>query len=68
MPPARKIKNLFSEYLPADGTTAAFNWRDYGRSRWQLSDQDNPFAGMPGRCPYVSLTLIEHRMGGVAAP
>jgi hypothetical protein len=24
-------------------------WRDYGRSRWQLSDHHTPTAGMPGR-------------------
>jgi hypothetical protein len=42
-------QDLFSEYLPADGTNAAVNWRDYGRPRWQLSDQNTPIAGLPGR-------------------
>jgi hypothetical protein len=39
-------RDLFSEYLPADGTNAAVNWRDYGRSRWQLSDKITTIAGV----------------------
>jgi hypothetical protein len=30
MPPARPDQDL-SEYLPAAGTNAAVNWRDYGQ-------------------------------------
>jgi hypothetical protein len=38
---ASRVQNRCSECLPADGTTAAVNWRDYGRSRWQLSNKSN---------------------------
>jgi hypothetical protein len=32
--PADPVSNWVSQCSPADG--AAVNWRDYGRSRWQL--------------------------------
>jgi hypothetical protein len=32
------------EIVPADGTNAAFNWRDYGRPRWQLSVKITPIS------------------------
>ena len=49
-------QDLFSEYLPADGTNAAVNWRDYGRSRWQLSDKITTIAGVHvrGRSTYFA--------------
>jgi hypothetical protein len=39
-------RDLFSEYLPADGINAAVNWRGHGRSRWQLSDKTTTIAGV----------------------
>jgi hypothetical protein len=35
----RQIKIYLQTTLPAAGTNAAVNWRDYGRSRWQLSEK-----------------------------
>jgi hypothetical protein len=35
MAPANDVLQ-FLKWSPADGTNAAVNWRDYGRSRWQL--------------------------------
>jgi hypothetical protein len=34
------------ECSPAGGTNAAVNWRDSGRSRWQLSDKITTIAGV----------------------
>jgi hypothetical protein len=28
------------QIVPADGTNAAFNWREYGKPRWQLSSEN----------------------------
>lgn len=40
---------MILDYLPADGTIAAVDWRYYGRSRWQLSDETTPIDGACGR-------------------
>jgi hypothetical protein len=45
----KTAQKLFSEYLPAAGTSAAVNWRDYGRSRWQLSEKSTPNSDASGR-------------------
>jgi hypothetical protein len=42
----KTVQNLFSEYLPADGTDAAVNWQDYGTSRWQLWNKITTIAGV----------------------
>jgi hypothetical protein len=36
-------QNIISEYPPAAGTSAAVNWRDYGRPRWQLPERIQRF-------------------------
>ena len=36
---ADQVSKCISECSRAAGTNAAVNWRDYGRSRWQLSYQ-----------------------------
>src|ERR1700730_15960752 len=66
-------QDLFSEYLPADGTNAAVNWRDYGRSRWQLFDHATSLAVRlkPGVAPAVALpgsTLSGRRVRLPGAP
>jgi hypothetical protein len=48
MAPANELLQ-FAEYSPADGTDAAVNWRDYGRSRWQLSEKITTIGGVHGR-------------------
>jgi hypothetical protein len=41
---------------PADGTNAAVNWRDYGRSRWQLLDKLQRLpASHKGRSTYFAV-------------
>jgi hypothetical protein len=51
-----KCQINFSECSPAAGTNAAVNWRDYGRSRWQLSDKITTIAGIHvrGRSTYFA--------------
>jgi hypothetical protein len=46
----------FSDCSPADSTNAAVNWRDYGRSRWQLSHKITTIAGVHvrGRSTYFA--------------
>jgi hypothetical protein len=50
------VEVRFQECSPADGTNAAVNWRDYGRSRWQLSDKITTIAGVHvrGRSTYFA--------------
>jgi len=36
---ADQVSKGVTEFSPVDGTNAAVNWRDYGRSRWQLSEK-----------------------------
>jgi hypothetical protein len=48
MAPANEVLQ-FVIVSPADGTNAAVNWRDYGRSRWQLSD-DGTLLVLTSRC------------------
>ena len=52
----KTVQNLFSEYLPADGTNAAVNWQDYGTSRWQLWNKITTIAGVHvrGRSSYFA--------------
>jgi hypothetical protein len=38
--------DLQIQIVPADGTNAAFNWREYGKPRWRLSNENlHRFAG-----------------------
>jgi hypothetical protein len=38
--------DLQIQIVPADGTNAAFNWREYGKPRWLLSNENlHRFAG-----------------------
>jgi hypothetical protein len=32
--------DLQIQIVPADGTNAAFNWREYGKPRWRLSNEN----------------------------
>src|SRR3979490_1287887 len=55
-PRAPTNENLVFGMLAADSTNAAVNWRDYGRSRWQLSNKTTPIAGVHvrGRSTYFA--------------
>jgi hypothetical protein len=54
--------------LPAAGTHAAVNWRDYGRSRWQLSDKITTIAGVHVRGPSSYFAARETVCGPLQMP
>jgi hypothetical protein len=54
---ADQVSKCVSECSPADGTNDAVNGRDYGRSRWQLSEKITTSAGVHvrGRSTYFAV-------------
>jgi hypothetical protein len=60
MAPANDVLQ-FLKWSPADGTSAAVNWRDYGRSRWQLRKETTPIAGVPGRAKRCQIWKLGFR-------
>jgi hypothetical protein len=57
---------LILECSPADGTNAAVNWRDYGRSRWQLSEKITTIADahVRGLSTFAGIVFFAKRTNG----
>jgi hypothetical protein len=59
----------FQNCPPADGITAAVNWRDHGMSRWQLSDETTSPALRSRYCdlPIASVDYPSQSRGNCSA-